>query len=101
MYKYKITKPGLTKHGLAIGFADMISVVQRRAGINVTGELDFDTKKLFVIPRCGVTEKEDEPHRYRGRATRKGKRDIRHNYIENIRKLIKVSVKFSIGSVRI
>lgn len=59
MKKYKVFKPGQDNN-----FTEMISNVQRMAGLSVTGELDFDTKKLFVIPRCGNVEKNDEPHRH-------------------------------------
>ena len=45
-----------------------ISKLQRRAGINVTGVLDTETKKLLVIPRCGVTEDD-----YKGQEYDKGK----------------------------
>ena len=40
------------------------------AGMNVTGELDFETKKLFVIPRCGNTEKDDTLQKYEARPQR-------------------------------
>ena len=55
MEKYKLKQPGQ-----AVNFTDVIKKIQYRAGIEVTGKLDFETKKLFVIPRCGVPEKEDE-----------------------------------------
>lgn len=45
--------------GQAIDFSSKIAKIQQMAGIEVTGKLDDETKKLFVIPRCGVTEKED------------------------------------------
>ena len=41
-----------------------LSKLQRRAGINVTGVLDDATKRLFLIPRCGVLESEDEEQDY-------------------------------------
>ena len=58
MEDYKIGR----KSG-AIKFSDKIARVQRLAGINVTGKLDDETKKLFLIPRCGVYEEEDSPQR--------------------------------------
>lgn len=70
MKKYKVFKPGQDNN-----FTEMISNVQRMAGLSVTGELDFDTKKLFVIPRCGNVEKNDEPHRH-GEKKGKNKRSV-------------------------
>ena len=55
MEKYGIKKPGQ-----AVNFTDMIAKIQYRGGLNVTGKLDYETKKLFVLPRCGVREQEDE-----------------------------------------
>ena len=50
----------MIKYGMALEGQSVtinaISKLQRRAGINVTGVLDTETKKLLVIPRCGVTE---------------------------------------------
>ena len=50
----------MIKYGMALKGQSVttneISKLQRRAGINVTGVLDTETKKLLVIPRCGVTE---------------------------------------------
>ena len=50
----------MIKYGMALVgqsvTTDAISNLQKRAGINVTGVLDTETKKLLVIPRCGVTE---------------------------------------------
>jgi len=50
----------MIKYGMALVGQSVttneISKLQRRAGINVTGVLDTETKKLLVIPRCGVTE---------------------------------------------
>lgn len=51
----------MRKPGQAVNFTSMIAKIQYRAGIEITGKLDDETKKLFVIPRCGVSEKEDEP----------------------------------------
>ena len=84
MLKYKIILPGQS-----INFTDVISLVQYRAGINVTGVLDYETKKLFVIPRCGNTEPEDDPFPY-GRRSRRDKPD----YIEKIRRIKQVSMTF-------
>ena len=82
MEKYKIIEPGENSN-----FNEKISVVQRRAGINVTGVLDFETKKLFVIPRCGNTDAEDEVHTNGGRSRRK-----KRGYIGPICSTIQVSV---------
>lgn len=84
MLKYKIP-------GSADNFKDRLSVVQRSAGINVTGELDFETKKLFVIPRCGNIDSEDEAHLFEGRSKR-NKRDIYDNFVERIHNIKQVSV---------
>ena len=51
----------MIKYGMALVGQSVttneISKLQRRAGINVTGVLqDTETKKLLLIPRCGVTE---------------------------------------------
>ena len=88
MLKYKIVKPGQ-----AVNFTDKITVIQHRAGINTTGELDFETKKLFVIPRCGNTEAEDELPLYGGR-TRRSKPDHQDDYIDKIQRIKQVSVTF-------
>ena len=56
MEKFKITSGSS-----AVNFTDGIARVQHLAGINVTGKLDDETKKLFIIPRCGVFEEEDSP----------------------------------------
>ena len=83
MEKYKIMSPGQNMYN----FTEKISVIQRRAGINVTGELDFETKRLLVIPRCGNTEAEDEPFQYEGRSRRK-----KRSYLELTCSHIQVSV---------
>ena len=75
----------------------MISVVQRMAGMNVTGELDFETKKLFVIPRCGNTEKDDTLQKYEARPQR-NKRLVyfpRSRYMDMFCKNKRVSVQHS------
>lgn len=46
-----------------LNFTTKIEKLQRLAGIKVTGKLDDETKKLFIIPRCGVLEEEDNPQR--------------------------------------
>lgn len=81
MVKYKIILPGQS-----INFTEKVTLVQQRAGINVTGVLDFETKKLFVIPRCGNTEPEDDPVSYGGRSRRD-----KPDYIEIIRRIKQVS----------
>ena len=55
METYKLKKPGA-----AFNFTDLISKLQFRAGLNQTGELDDETKKLFIIPLCGNTNEDDE-----------------------------------------
>ena len=82
MIKYKIILPGQS-----INFTDKVSLVQHRAGINVTGGLDFETKKLFLIPRCGNTEPEDDPFPYGGRSRRN-----KPDYLERIRRIKQVSM---------
>ena len=82
MLKYKIILPGQS-----INFTEKVSLVQHRAGINVSGVLDFETKKLVLIPRCGNTEPEDDPLPDGGRS-RGGKPD----YLERIRRIIQVSM---------
>ena len=72
MLQYNIIKAGSNE---ILNFTDTISVIQRKGGITVTGELDFETKKLLVIPRCGNTddddeEEEEEPRPLEGRSRR-------------------------------
>ena len=55
-------------------FANLTKYVERlqyRAGIEVTGKLDDETKKLFIIPRCGVLEEEDEGQVYGNKRRKK------------------------------
>lgn len=66
MLKYSVAKPGQ-----AVNLTNEISKIQRRAGITVTGQLDDATKKLFIIPRCGVAESEDADQEYGGRRRKK------------------------------
>jgi len=66
--KYKIKQPGEAQN-----FTDLISLLQFRAGLEQTGELDEETKKLFVIPRCGNPNEEDEKQ-ISGSAKRRKKR---------------------------
>ena len=58
----------MIKYGMALKGQSVttneISKLQRRAGINVTGVLDTETKKLLVIPRCGVTEDDYKGQEY-------------------------------------
>ena len=51
MEKYEYKEPGQN-----VILSDKLKIIQNLAGIEETGKLDFETKKLFVIPRCGVTE---------------------------------------------
>ena len=37
-------------------FRDAVKNLQFFAGINVTGEVDTDTKELIKKPRCGVSD---------------------------------------------
>ena len=54
MLKYSMAKRGQT-----VNLTNEIAKIQLRAGINITGKLDDETKRLFLIPRCGVPESED------------------------------------------
>ena len=69
MLKYNIIKSG---SNAGVDFTENIAVIQRKAGINVTGELDFETKKILVTPRCGNTDDDDEeePRPIEGRSRR-------------------------------
>ena len=69
MLKYKVAKKGQ-----AVNLTTEISKIQRRAGINITGKLDDATKRLFIIPRCGVAESEDEKQEIGGIINRRKKR---------------------------
>lgn len=62
MLQYNIIKNG---SNAGVNFTENISVIQRKGGITVTGELDFETKKLLVIPRCGNTDDSDEDEEQR------------------------------------
>ena len=74
MLKYNIIKSG---SNAGVDFTENIAVMQRKAGINVTGELDFETKKILVTPRCGNTDDDDdeEPRPIEGRS-RRAKRQL-------------------------
>ena len=92
MLKYNIIK---NESNAGVNFTENISVVQRKAGITVTGELDFETKKLLVIPRCGNTdddEEEEEPRPMEGQS-RRVKRRLR-SYLVGICDQVEVSLKF-------
>lgn len=92
MLKYNIIKKG---SNAGVNFTENISVIQRKGGITVTGELDFETKKLLVIPRCGNTDdddEEEEPHLIEGRS-RRAKRQLR-SYLGGICDQVQVSLKF-------
>jgi len=95
MLKYNIIK---NESNAGVNFTENISVIQRKAGITVTGELDFETKKLLVIPRCGNTdddeeeEEEEEPRLMEGQS-RRVKRQLR-SYLVGICDRIEVSLKF-------
>ena len=69
MLKYNIIK---NVSNAGVNFTENIAVIQRKAGINVTGELDFETKKILVTPRCGNTDDDDEeePRPIEGRSRR-------------------------------
>lgn len=78
--KYKVTS-GEGSSAPTPGLEKEIALVQHMAGINVTGQLDFETKKLFVIPRCGNTGEEKELS-FSGEARkRRRKRDFTDEYI--------------------
>ena len=92
MLKYNIIKNG---SNAGVNFTENISVVQRKGGITVTGELDFETKKLLVIPRCGNTEddeEEEEPRPMKGQS-RRVKREL-GSYLAGICDEVEVSLKF-------
>lgn len=78
--KYKILS-GVRPSAPTPGLEKEIALVQRMAGINVTGELDFETKKLFVIPRCGNTGEANELSLYGEARQRRRKRDSTDDYI--------------------
>ena len=61
------------------------------AGINVTGELDFETKKLFVIPRCGNTGEVNELSLYGEARQRRRKRDSTDDYLAGACEKLNVS----------
>ena len=50
----------MKKPGAAFNFTDLVSKLQFRAGLEQTGQLDDETKKLFVIARCGNLNEEDD-----------------------------------------
>jgi len=68
-----LEKYRIKKSGAAFNFTDLISKLQFRAGLEQTGELDEETRKLFVIPRCGNLNEEDE-EQFAGAAKRRKKR---------------------------
>lgn len=78
--KYKILS-GVRPSAPTPGLEKEIALVQRMAGINVTGELDFETKKLFVIPRCGNTGEAIELSLYGEARQRRRKRDSTDDYL--------------------
>jgi len=89
MLKYNIIKSG---SNAGVDFTKNIAVIQRKAGINVTGELDFETKKILVTPRCGNTDDDDEeePRPIEGRS-RRAKRQLA-SYLAGICDQIQVSL---------
>lgn len=88
MLKYNIIK---NASNAGVDFTENIAVIQRKAGINVTGELDFETKKILVTPRCGNTDDDDEeePRPIEGRS-RRAKRQLA-SYLAGICGQIQVS----------
>lgn len=89
MLQYNIIKTG---SNTGVNFTEKISVIQRQGGIPVTGELDFETKKLLVIPRCGNTDDDDEdeePRAIEGRS-RRAKRQL-SSYLGSICDQVAVS----------
>ena len=92
MLQYNIIKNGSNP---GANFTENISVIQRKGGIPVTGELDFETKKLLVIPRCGNTDDDDadeEPILIQGRS-RRAKRQL-SSFLDSICDQVAVSLKF-------
>ena len=89
MLKYNIIK---NASNASVDFTENIAVIQRKAGINVTGELDFETKKILVNPRCGNTDDDDEeePRPIEGRS-RRTKRQLA-SYLAGICGEIQVSL---------
>ncbi|XP_073249979.1 uncharacterized protein [Porites lutea] len=85
----------MIKYGMALlgqsVTTNEISKLQRRAVINVTGVLDTETKKLLLIPRCGVTEDDYKDQEYgtkrRKRFTLQGskwnKRDLTYRFLSS------------------
>ena len=69
MLKYSMAKPGQ-----AVNLENEIAKIQFRAGLNITGKLDDETKRLFLIPRCGVPESEDAAQEHGSSAKRRKKR---------------------------
>ena len=60
MKKYKTSSSGASLTDLPTE----LKKLQERAGIDQTGVLDEATKKLIIIPRCGVLESADSPQEY-------------------------------------
>ena len=67
MYKYKLKQPG----GATANLTEELSKIQYRGGLNITGVLDDETKRLLLTPRCGVLEKEDEINQTIGESRKK------------------------------
>lgn len=88
--KYKILS-GVRPSAPTPGLEKEIALVQRMAGINVTGELDFETKKLFVIPRCGNTGEAIELSLYGEARQRRRKRDSTDDYLAGACEKLNVS----------
>lgn len=88
--KYKILS-GVRPSAPTPGLEKEIALVQRMAGINVTGELDFETKKLFVIPRCGNTGEANELSLYGEARQRRRKRDSTDDYLAGACEKLNVS----------
>lgn len=92
MLQYNIIK---NESNAGVNFTENISVIQRKGGITVTGELDFETKKLLVIPRCGNTDDNDEdeePRPIEGRSRRARRQSS--SYLGGICDQVAVSLKF-------
>ena len=68
MEKYKFKKSGA-----AFNFTHVIARLQFWAGLEQTGVLDDETKKLFIIPRCGNLNELDDQQMV-GAAKRRKKR---------------------------
>ena len=81
----------MAKPGQAVNLTSEIAKLQFRAGIDITGKLDDATKRLFLIPRCGVAESEDAEQDYGSSTTREKRFTLQGSYWQKkVRKIIPV-----------